>query len=217
MPTARSMNVGVHATTRPYLDLLFPIPDGSDFGDGTAELVHSHQDPTDEHFGVVKFDYNLGRKDTLMVRWSRDDSKTVLSQSHPLTSSSTPPRTPATSRRRISTCSAANLLNVLRFAANRTGAHGRSAADDRDPDVAVLLDRSALRRDRHRERLDRRIDRDDAGRLQAGRLPAVGHADLEQELARHEGGLRPARTTTSTASRSRATAARSASVTCRSS
>ncbi|HEX9368862.1 MAG TPA: carboxypeptidase regulatory-like domain-containing protein, partial [Vicinamibacterales bacterium] len=76
-------NVGVNATTRPYLDLLFPIPTGVDFGDGTAELVHSHQDPTDEHFGVAKFDYNLGKSDTFMLRWSRDDSKTALSQPHP--------------------------------------------------------------------------------------------------------------------------------------
>src|SRR5262249_12851468 len=54
----QSTFVGIQANTKPYLDLLFPIPDGQDFGNGTAELVHSHQDPTDEHFGVVKFDYN---------------------------------------------------------------------------------------------------------------------------------------------------------------
>src|SRR6185295_13547298 len=77
------VNVGVHPTTRPYLDLLLPIPNGKDFGDGTAELVHSEQNPTDEHFGVTKFDYTLGSKDTLMVRWSRDTSKTVLAQPHP--------------------------------------------------------------------------------------------------------------------------------------
>ena len=150
------VNVGVHATTRPYLDLLFPIPDGVDFGDGTAELVHSHQDPTDEHFGVVKFDYNLGRKDTLMVRWSRDDSKTVLSQPHPDFFEHT------TTNTRYFTMQdqhlfSGNLLNVLRFAANRT-----ARTDDllpticSIPTVALLLDRPALRRDRHRERLDRR-------------------------------------------------------------
>jgi hypothetical protein len=113
------VNVGVNPTSRPYLDLLFPIPDGVDFGDGTAELVHSHQDPTDEHFGVVKFDYNLGRKDTLMVRWSRDDSKTVLSQSHPdfFEHTTTNTRYFTTQDQHLFS---GNLLNVLRFAANRT-------------------------------------------------------------------------------------------------
>ena len=126
------VNVGVHATTRPYLDLLFPIPDGVDFGDGTAELVHSHQDPTDEHFGVVKFDYNLGRKDTLhgalVARRLEDGPVAVRTR----TSSSTRPPTPATSRRRISTCSARNLLNVLRFAANRT-----ARTDDLLPTIEI--------------------------------------------------------------------------------
>jgi Carboxypeptidase regulatory-like domain/TonB dependent receptor-like, beta-barrel len=113
------VNVGVHATTRPYLDLLFPIPDGKDFGDGTAELVHSHQNPTDEHFGVVKFDYTLGAKDTLMVRWSRDTSKTVLSQPHPLFFEHTTTDTRYFTAQDQHLFTGA-LLNVFRFAANRT-------------------------------------------------------------------------------------------------
>jgi len=122
------VNVGVHPTTRPYLDLLFPIPDGQDFGDGTAELVHSHQDPTDEHFGVLKFDYNLGRKDSLLVRWSQDNSKTALSQPHPDFNEH------ITTHTRYFTVQDqhlfnAGLLNVLRFAANRT-----ARTDDLLPD-----------------------------------------------------------------------------------
>ena len=113
------VNVGVHrdhaAVSRPAV----PDPGRQDFGDGTAELVHSHQDPTDEHFGVVKFDYNLGRKDTLMVRWSRDDSKTVLSQPHPdfFEHTTTNTRYFTTQDQHLFS---SNLLNVLRFAANRT-------------------------------------------------------------------------------------------------
>jgi carboxypeptidase family protein/TonB-dependent receptor-like protein len=122
------VNVGVHPTAKPYLDLLFPIPDGVDFGDGTAELVHSHQDPTDEHFGVAKIDYNLGRKDTFMVRWSRDNSKTVLSQPHPLffEHTTTHTRYLTAQYQRIFS---GGLLNMLRFAANRT-----ARTDDLTPD-----------------------------------------------------------------------------------
>lgn len=120
--------VAIHPVVRPYLDLLFPVPTGVDFGDGSAELVHSHQDPTDEHFGVAKFDYNLGRKDMLMARWSRDDSKTVLSQPHPLFSEhiTTHTRYLTAQDQHIFTN---NLLNTLRVAANRT-----ARTDDLTPD-----------------------------------------------------------------------------------
>jgi hypothetical protein len=115
------VNVGVHPTVAPYLSLLFPIPDGEDFGDGTAELAHSHQDPTDEHFGVAKFDYNLGsRGSTLMVRWSRDVSETNISQSHPLffEEVGTDTRYFTTQHNHVF---GSGMLNSLKFAANRTG------------------------------------------------------------------------------------------------
>jgi hypothetical protein len=125
------VNVGVHPTVKPYLDLLFPIPDGVDFGDGTAELVHSHQDPTDEHFGVVKFDYNLAKNDTLMARWSRDDSKTVISQPHPdfFEHTTTNTRYFTTQHQHVFS---SNLLNSARFAANRT-----ARTDDLTPIVTI--------------------------------------------------------------------------------
>jgi hypothetical protein len=115
------VNVGVHPLVRPYLDLLFPIPTGQDFGDGTAEQAHSHQDPTDEHFGVVKFDYNIGKQgSTFMVRWSRDVSDTNISQSHPLffEEVGTDTRYFTTQFQHMFT---GKLMNTLRFAANRTG------------------------------------------------------------------------------------------------
>jgi carboxypeptidase family protein/TonB-dependent receptor-like protein len=76
--------VTIEPDVRPYLDLLFPVPAGEDFGDGTAELRHSHQDPTNENFFVVKGDWNAGPRDTFMVRFSRDASNAVGSQEHPL-------------------------------------------------------------------------------------------------------------------------------------
>jgi len=112
-------NVGVNPIVRPYLDLLFPIPTGREFGDGTAEEAHAHQDPTDEDFGVVKFDYNLGHGN-VMVRWSRDVSETTISQSHPLfyEAVGTDTRYFTSQFQRVFT---SRLLNTVRFAANRTG------------------------------------------------------------------------------------------------
>jgi len=115
------VNVGVHSQLRPYLDLLYPIPTGQDFGDGTAELAHSHLDPTDEQFGVVKFDYNVGKGGNIfMVRWSRDVSDTRISQSHPLFFESV-----GTDTRYFTTqyqhLFSSTVINTIRFAANRTG------------------------------------------------------------------------------------------------
>jgi hypothetical protein len=114
------VNVGVQALAAPYLALLFPIPTGRDFGDGTAEEAHAHQDPTDENFGVVKFDYNLGPRGNLMARWSRDVSDTQISQPHPLffETVGTDTRYITGQYQQIFTQA---LLNNVRVAANRTG------------------------------------------------------------------------------------------------
>jgi carboxypeptidase family protein/TonB-dependent receptor-like protein len=123
--------VKIHPTTQPYLDLLYPIPNGQDFGDGSAELAHSHQDPTDEHFGVVKFDYNVGKGgNQLMVRWSRDVSDTSISQSHPLFLEDVGTETRYLTAQYQHLFTSA-LMNTLRFAANRTG---------RDDDLLPTVD-----------------------------------------------------------------------------
>ena len=144
--------------------------------------AHSHQDPTDENFGVVKFDYNAGPARTrCMVRWSRDDSKTIC-------------------RRRIRCSSSTSRTDTRYFTAQYQHLFSSNAAeraprspptapartDDLPPDASTSRRRCTSRPTRTSARstsstcLDRRIDRDDAGRLQAGRLPGLRHADLEQ-------------------------------------
>ena len=124
------INVGVHPQVRPYLDLLFPIPTGRDFGDGTAEMAHAHQDPTDEDFGVLKFDYNMARRGNFMVRWSRDVSATNISQPHPLffEAVGTDTRYFTSQYQHIFS---SRVLNTLRFAANKTA---------RDNDLVPTVD-----------------------------------------------------------------------------
>ena len=123
--------VALHPTVRPYLDLLFPIPDGTSFGDGTAELRHAHQDPTDESFGVARIDWQAGSRDALMFRVSRDASDAILSQEHPLFINETGARTTYLTgqHQRIIRSSA---LNTLRFASNETMRH-----DDVVPTIGI--------------------------------------------------------------------------------
>ena len=65
-------SVGVHPAIAPYLDLLYPIPTGHDFGDGTAELAYAPTEPTDENFFVGKIDWNATPNDNFLVRVSSD-------------------------------------------------------------------------------------------------------------------------------------------------
>jgi len=112
-------NVGVHPTVRPYLDLLFPTPTGQDFGDGTAELAHAHVDPTDENFWVGKIDWQASNNDSFVFRLSRDTSDSLTSQEHPLFVESADTTTRYLTGQHQHLFSA-NLLNVVRVAANRT-------------------------------------------------------------------------------------------------
>src|SRR5882762_7980427 len=72
--------VAINSLVKPYLDLLYPIPDGRDFGDGTAELRHTAVDPTHENFFVGKIDWQLGDNDSMFVRVSSDRSNATAHQ-----------------------------------------------------------------------------------------------------------------------------------------
>lgn len=111
--------VGVHPLAKPYLDALFPIPNGRDFGDGTAELAHATEDPTDEDFFVGKIDWTISGKDSALVRFSRDvsDSQSGLENPLFLADTRTNTRYLMTQHQRVFND---RLLNVLRGAVNRT-------------------------------------------------------------------------------------------------
>ncbi len=69
-PPNRTVNV--NPAVRPYLKF-YPLPNGRDFGDGTAEHVRGASRDTDEDFFVVKIDHNFSDRDSLFVRYSFDD------------------------------------------------------------------------------------------------------------------------------------------------
>src|SRR6266446_6187833 len=111
--------VAISPLVKPYLDLLYPIPDGRDFGDGTAELRHTDTDPTHENFFVGKIDWQLGDNDSIFVRVSSDRSDANAHQENPLFVE------PTTTDTRYFTYQdqhlfSSRLLNVARGAINRT-------------------------------------------------------------------------------------------------
>jgi hypothetical protein len=112
--------VAVNSVVQPYLDLLYPIPTGRDFGDGTAELAFANTEPTNENFVVGKIDWNASKKDSFLVRVSSDRSDNQSwANNHPLFTdkTTTDARYVMSQWQRIFSSS---LLNEARGAVNRT-------------------------------------------------------------------------------------------------
>ncbi len=65
--------VPVNPLIRPFLDL-YPLPNGRDFGDGTAEFLFGFRQPTDEDFFVIRLDHNFSDKHSFFARYTFDDA-----------------------------------------------------------------------------------------------------------------------------------------------
>src|SRR5213083_998645 len=111
--------VAISPLVKPYLDLLYPIPNGRDFGDGTAELRHTAIDPTNENFFVGKVDWQLGDNNSMFVRVSSDRLGTTAHQDHPLCVDPTTTDTNYVTYQDQPLFSS-RVLNVARGAVNRT-------------------------------------------------------------------------------------------------
>ncbi len=73
----RFIDVGIAPGVKQFLDL-YPLPNGRNFGDGTAEFLGSQSQPTDEDYFVVKIDHNFSENDLFFARYTFDDSSALL-------------------------------------------------------------------------------------------------------------------------------------------
>lgn len=69
--------VSVDSRMQPYLNL-FPLPNGKDNGDGTADLVTADTGRTNEHHGMVRIDQIFSNTHSLFVRYIVDDSSSLV-------------------------------------------------------------------------------------------------------------------------------------------
>jgi hypothetical protein len=71
---ARNGNlVPIDPAVLPYLDL-FAVPNGVDFGDGTAQHLFTTTNPTTEDYYLVKIDHTLSESDSFDARYFIDDA-----------------------------------------------------------------------------------------------------------------------------------------------
>ena len=67
-------DIDVAESVKPYLDL-YPLPNGRDFGDGTAEFVNQASGSTNEDFAAGKLDFVLSDAMQLSARYTFDDAE----------------------------------------------------------------------------------------------------------------------------------------------
>ena len=126
--------VNVSPLIRPYLEL-FPLPNGRDFGDGTAEFLWVASTDTSEDFASVRIDHQLSDRQYLFGRLTMDDTRSV----HP---GSVPPfEIDVDSRNAYVTLEhkailSHRMVNVFRSAFNRTDP---IVADSTDVDDALRI------------------------------------------------------------------------------
>lgn len=131
--TGQLRQVTVNPLALPYVNL-YPVPNGRNFGDGTAEFVTDFSDSATENYGMARMDFRLSDSDNVYWRYIFDPAESASARALPLfkdTSTSTNHFLVLSETHVFSGAS----LNEFRFAFNRTD---RS----RDSIPAVKLDPS---------------------------------------------------------------------------
>ncbi|MBI2821475.1 MAG: TonB-dependent receptor [Acidobacteria bacterium] len=77
------INVGVAPVVRPYLEL-YPLPNGKDNGDGSAEFRFEGSNPINEHYAMVKVDHQISQTDSFFVRYTFDQGDKLVTPRLPL-------------------------------------------------------------------------------------------------------------------------------------
>ncbi len=75
--------VSVNPLVSPYM-AIFPLPNGRNFGDGTAELSSPVSTATNDDFGMGRFDYNISNSDSLFVSSTIDAANVTIPQPLPV-------------------------------------------------------------------------------------------------------------------------------------
>lgn len=71
-------NVTVNPRVTPYL-AMYPLPNGQDRGDGTADYIFGINRPVNEDYFAIKVDHQISDNDSLFVRYTYDNSDSAAS------------------------------------------------------------------------------------------------------------------------------------------
>jgi carboxypeptidase family protein len=74
--TGQLQPVTLNPAAVPYVNL-YPLPNGRNFGDGTASYIEDFSSPTTENYALERMDFRLSDKDNFYWRYVFDPSETV--------------------------------------------------------------------------------------------------------------------------------------------
>ena len=143
-PATGLCDIGVHPEIRPYLDL-YPIAQGPDFGDGTAQFPFPAPGPLNENYYLIKVDHQISDSDSFFARYTLDWSDRLRWRTQYLYSGDSIARNQYLTLEEKHIFSP-TLLNELRFAFNRTRVHDIEVTNFPEIDEALFLlpDREGL-------------------------------------------------------------------------
>ena len=65
--------INVNPAIKPYLDLLFPMPNGRSLGGGAAQYLFTRPQPSNEYFTQGRIDHRFSSRDSLFGRYTFDN------------------------------------------------------------------------------------------------------------------------------------------------
>lgn len=131
-----SRTVRIDPRVQPYL-ALWPLPNGPDHGDGTADYIFAYTQPTNEHFYQVRIDQQLSENDSVFARYTTLRSNQVLTLEFPSDRSLETANNDylTVEHKRIFS---QNLLNTARFGLSRTDPTTMADEDPVDPSLRFV-------------------------------------------------------------------------------
>jgi hypothetical protein len=86
VPSLSARQGTVNPTVVPYLNALFPLPNGRDFGGGLAQFSFPFSQKTDETFWQARIDHRLSENNTFFGRYTYDGALRNVPTSFPILS-----------------------------------------------------------------------------------------------------------------------------------
>jgi hypothetical protein len=124
-------------TVRPYL-ALYPLPNGRDFGDGTAEYNSNRNRPIDQTYSSVRIDHQIRANSSIFGRYTRDVSELLNPNDIPIADALVASRNQYFTVEQSQVLSS-RLINQARFSYIRTDvATDVTYSMDIDPDLAYV-------------------------------------------------------------------------------
>jgi len=114
------VNIGIAPAIVPYMNY-YPLPNGQDFGDGTAQLFWTFNQPTTEDFGFLRLDHQFSDHTFLAARLTVDNAAgTAVNGSDAPGFFTIGQSRQVLSLLELKSILSPRMLNVARFAFNRT-------------------------------------------------------------------------------------------------